>query len=291
MQSRNFRFIAIFLLCVLVVGCEVNSLNKDNAYGTSFSKEVSVEDIQKIIVNNIDGDINIRTQDSNKINITAEKLVTADSIESARSFANQVDIDVYRDGDILRIETVSPRSMSREIGEVRVDYEIEVPQVMDVKVSNTNGDVTIEDTDGDIDIGTMNGDIIVDNVSGDVEATNINGEIALSDIDGGVDANSTNGNLTISIRSATINCKAKTTDGDITLYIRHDASTQGTVRTANGRIESDFSSELPQREGILEFELGSGNGKLDIWTTNGNIKLLKIDEGTYTTRKRVKQTR
>lgn len=128
----------------------------------------------------------------------------------------------------------------------------------------------------------------VDNVSGDVEATNINGKISLSDIDGGVDANSTNGNLTISIRSSTVNCKAKTTNGDIILYIRHDASTQGTLRTANGKIESDFSSELPQREGRLEFELGSGDGKLDIWTTNGDIKLLKLDEGTYTTRKKVK---
>jgi len=288
MHQRK-RFIAVFLLCVLIVGCEVNSFNKDNAYGTSFSKKVSVEDIQKIIVNNVDGDINIRTQNSNEIGITAEKFVTANSMESARSFAYQVNINVYRDGDVLRVETVSPYSMSKEIGEVRVDYEIEVPKVMDVEVSNTNGDVTVENTDGDIDIATTNGDIIVDNVSGDVEATNINGEIALSDIDGGVDANSTNGNLTISIRSSKVNCKAKTTNGDIILYIRHDASTQGTLRTVSGKIESDFSSERPRREGRWEFELGSGDGKLDLWTTNGDIKLLKIDEGTYTSRKRVKK--
>jgi DUF4097 and DUF4098 domain-containing protein YvlB len=290
MQPRILSFIAVFLLCVLVIGCEVSILTKDNAYGTFFSKKVSVEDIQKIIINNVDGDINIRTQNSNEINITAEKLVTADSMESARSFAHQVDIDVYRDSDFLRIETAFPHSMSnKEIGEVRVDYEIEIPEVMDIEVSNTNGDVTVENTDGDIDIATTNGDIIVDNASGDVEATNINGEMALSDIDGGVDANSTNGNLTISIRSSTVNCKAKTTNGDITLYIRHDASTQGTLRTANGKIESDFSSEFPQREGRLEFELGSGDGKLDIWTTNGDIKLLKVDEYAYTTRKRVKR--
>ncbi|MBM3240101.1 DUF4097 domain-containing protein [Candidatus Poribacteria bacterium] len=288
-MHQSKRFMAVFLLCVLIVGCEVNSLNKDNAYGTSVSKKVSVEDIQKIIVNNVDGDINIRTQNSNEINITAEKLITADSMESARSFAQQVDIDVYRNGDILRIETVSPYSMSKEIGEVRVDYEIEIPLIMDVEVSNTTGDVTVEDTDGDIDIATTNGDIIVANVSGDVEATNINGEIALSDIEGEVDANSTNGDLTMSIRSATVNCQAKTTNGDIILYIKYDASTQGTLRTVNGKIESDFSIERPRREGRWELKLGSGDGKLDLWTTNGDIKLLKIDEGTYTTRKRVKK--
>jgi hypothetical protein len=289
MQSRKLSFIAVFLLCVLVIGCEVSSLTRDNAYGTFFSKKVSAEDVQKIIVNNVDGDINIRTQNSNEINITAEQLVTASSMEDARTFARQMSINVYKNGDVLRVETVFPHSMSKEIGEVRVDYEIEVPKVMDIEVSNTNGDVTVENTDGGIDIATTNGDVIVDSVSGDVEVTNINGKITLSDIDGGVDANSTNGNLTISIRSATVNCEAKTTNGDITLYIRHDASTQGTVRTANGKIESDFSSERPQREGRLEFELGSGDGKLDIWTTNGDIKLLELDEGTYTSRKRVKK--
>ena len=289
MQSKNLRFIAVLSLCVLVIGCEVNTFTKDNAYGTFFSKKVSAEDVQKIIVNNVDGDINIRTQKSNEIDITAEKLVTASSMESARSFAHQVNIDVYRDGNILRVETISPHSTSRKIGEVRVDYEIEIPQIMDVEVSNTNGDITVEDTDGDVDIATTNGDITVDNVSSDVEATNVNGKIELSDIDGGVDASSTNGNLTIIISSSTVNCKAKTTNGDITLYIKHNVSTQGTVRTANGRIESDFQSERPRREGRLEFVLGSGDGKLDIWTTNGDIKLLNIDEEIYTTRRKSKR--
>lgn len=125
MQSKKLCFIAVLILCALVIGCEVNSFVKDNAYGTPFSMRVSAEDVRKIIVNNVDGDINIRTQNSDEIEITAEKLVTANSMESARSFAQQVNINVYRDGDILRVETVSPHSMSREIGEVRVDPIIE----------------------------------------------------------------------------------------------------------------------------------------------------------------------
>ena len=289
MQSKNLPFIAILLLCVLSIGCEVNTFNKDNAYGISFSENISAGDVQKIIVNNVDGDINIRTQKSDEIEITAEKLVTASSMESAKNFAHQVNIEVYRDGDILRVETISPHSMSKNIGEVRVDYEIKIPQIIDVEVFNTNGDIKVEDTDGYVDIATTNGDIVVDNTSGDIEATNMNGDMTLSDIDGEIDASSTNGNLDISITSAKVNCKTQTTNGNITLYIRHDASTQGTVRTANGRIESDFSSERPRREGRLEFVLGSGDGKLDIWTTNGDIKLLKIDDGTYTSRKKTKK--
>jgi len=288
MQAKNLRFMLAILLCVLVIGCEVNTFNKDNAYGTFFSEKVSAEDIEKIIVNNVDGDINIQTQKRDEIDITAEKIVTASSMEVARDFAHQVNIGVYRDGNLLRIETVSPHSKSAKIGEVRVDYEIEVPQIIDVEIVNTNGDIEIEDTDGEVDIATTNGDITVDNAAGDIEVANGNGEIVLSDIDGGIDASSTNGDLVLAVISATVNCKAKTTNGDITLYMKHDVSTQGTARTANGKIESEFPSERPRREGRLEFMLGSGEGKLDIWTTNGDIELLKLDAGTYSSRKKTR---
>ncbi len=278
MKSIYLYFIPLILLCTLFIGCDVDSIIKNDTYAISFEKDISAEGVQKIIVDNVDGNIDIRIHKRNEIAINAEKHVTANTMDDARDFSRRVDVDVYREGDVLHIDTEFPHSKSRSIGEVGVDYEIRVPQKMHVEIFDTNGDVTVQDINGDVDITTTNGDINVDNISGDVETTNANGSIDLLNIDGNVDAQSTNGDLYIMIINAQVNCTARTTNGDITLYIPNNASTRGTARTTRGDIESDFPSERPRREDRLEFVLGSGNGELDLWTTNGDIELLALDK-------------
>lgn len=270
-------FPIILILALSIVSCDINNVIKNDTYATPYSTTESAKGVFKLAIDNIDGDIEIKTHRANEIKIEAEIFVTASSMEAAKDFAREVDIDVFKDDDVIHIETLFPYPKPSKIGDVGVDYFIRVPRDLDIEASNTNGDLILEDIHGNLEISTTNGDITADNVFGDVEATNANGRIDLIEIDGSVDASSTNGKLAISIVAVKVNCKARTTNGDIILYMPEDASTQGTARTSNGEIDSEFRGDHSRSRERLELMLNDGEGELDLWTTNGDIKLLTLD--------------
>ena len=267
----------IFILALSILSCDIDNVIKNDTYATPYSTTKSAKGVLMLVIDNVDGDIEIKTHRANEIKIDAEIRVTATSMEEARDFAREVDIDVFKNDDVLYIETFFPYPKPSKVGEVGVDYYIKVPRDLDIDVSNTNGDVILEDIYGNLNVSTTNGDITADNVFGDVDAINANGKIDLIEIDGGVEASSTNGNLAISIVAVKVNCQAKTTNGDIILYMLEKASTQGTARTANGEIESEFRGDRSRSKERLELMLNDGEGELELWTTNGDIKLLMID--------------
>ncbi len=267
----------IFILAFCIISCDIDNITKNDTYATPYSTTKSAQGVQELVIDNVDGDIEIKTHRNNEIEIDAEIRVTATSMEEAKDFSREVDIDISKDDDVLYIETVYPYPKPSKIGEVSVDYYIRVPSDLDIDVSNTNGDVIFEDIYGNLRISTANGDISADNIFGDVDVMNTNGKIDLIDINGSVDARNTNGNLAISIVEVKVNCQANTTNGDIILYMPENASTQGTARTTNGEIESEFHGEYSQSRKKLELMLNGGEGELELRATNGNIKLLELD--------------
>jgi len=270
----------IFILAFCIISCDIDSITKNDTYATPYSTTESAQGVRMLVIDNVDGEIEIKTHRNNEIEIDAEKHVTATSMEEAKDFSRKVDISIFRDNDVLYIETVFPHSKPSKIGEVGVDYYIKVPNDVDIDVSNTNGDVILEDIYGNLQISTTNGDISADNIFGDVEVKNANGKVDLLDIDGSVDAISANGDIAISIIAVEVNCQTTTNNGDIILYMPENASTQGTVRTANGEIESEFRGTRSRSKERLELMLNDGEGELELWTTNGDIKLLELNEAT-----------
>jgi len=276
-KMRYQIFPIILILALSIIGCDINNVIKNDTYATPYSTTKSAKGVFRLVIDNVDGDIEIKTHRANDIKIEAEIHVTASSMEAAKDFAKEVDIDVFKEDDALHVETFFPYPKPSKIGEVGVDYYIRVPKDLDIEASNTNGDIILEDIHGNLKISTTNGDITADNVFGDVDATNANGKIDLIEIDGSVDASSTNGKLAISVVAIKVNCKARTTNGDIILYMPKDASTQGTARTSNGKIESEFRGDHSRSRERLELMLNDGEGELELWTTNGDIKLLILD--------------
>src|ERR1700690_4197966 len=80
------------------------------------------------------------------------------------------DLEVSENNNIVKVESDSWNN--------KLDIEIEVPSGFDLKVSTYNdGDLSISNIQGEVELTNYNGEITAENISGSVVATTYNGEI------------------------------------------------------------------------------------------------------------------
>jgi DUF4097 and DUF4098 domain-containing protein YvlB len=150
-----------------------------------------------------------------------------------------------------------------------------------VDVQTSNGSIEVSDITGDTTLHSSNGSIRADIRKGRFGATTSNASITAHLID--ADSNpvrleSTNGHIDLTMDAAR-ELKASTSNSSITVHM--PASTQASVdaHTSNGSISTDFdvnvrSGELSKRH--LEGAIGTGGPRLELSTSNGSIKLLRM---------------
>jgi len=132
-----------------------------------------------------------------------------------------------------------------------LDLELKIPQ--DVKLK----------------IGTVNdGDVSVENVSGELEVNNVNDKITLTNISGSVVANTVNGDVTVTFK--TIDPKApmafSTLNGDVNVTLPADTKANLKLKSDNGDVFSDFDIDIDKTP-----------SKIDKTTEPGMYKIKKDD--------------
>ena len=167
--------------------------------------------------------------------------------------------------------TVSGGSPNRQI-----DVELQVPTRVSLKLSAHN-----------------DGDIVVENVEGDIETTNHNGAIRLTNIAGSVVANTHNEDVRVTLtRIATEKAMSFIShNGDVDVTLPASAKANLKMRSDNGEIFTDFDMQLrpaaaPQtttrgrgtRVEINQSIYGAINGggpEFELRSYNGNIYVRK----------------
>ena len=250
--------------------------------GEGTDTTVSVRPGTRLEVHNMGGDIIVRTWERNAVRIVAE--------HSSRDR-----VDIGYGGVVLQISASSRRGAPHA-----VDYTLTVPTAMDLNLSGTFSDVSVDGSTGRINIETVEGDVGVKggaslvtlhSVSGDVqvsgargrvEASSTNGEVVVEDVDGEVSAETTNGDVLLrGIRSDNVNAttvngdieyrgtlldngqyRLTTHNGDVTLTVPTGTNATVTVSTFSGDFESDFPVTLsgPSRQG-KRFTFTIGTGR------------------------------
>jgi DUF4097 and DUF4098 domain-containing protein YvlB len=153
------------------------------------------------------------------------------------------------------------------------DLDIEAPRDVRPVVSTVNrGDVRVEGTTGDFDIG------------------NVNGRIDIVDIAGSGDIHTVNGPITARfVKNPAGPTSFKSVNGALDVYFQPDFSADLRFKTLNGQIYSDFevtASLLPtgaaerhdgkfvyRSNGLKAARAGQGGPELTFNTLNGNIRL------------------
>jgi DUF4097 and DUF4098 domain-containing protein YvlB len=164
-------------------------------------------------VDNTNGSIDIDSWDRETLDVSGEKYA------SSRNELDLVKIDVEVSGDVARVKVIHPTGF---LGSYGAKLVIRVPKttVLD-RVKTTNGGVTVEDLEGNGNVGTTNGSLRLERVNGDYEVESTNGSLDLNECRGMVRAQTTNGSIHGRLAGGAV--EAGTTNGSIELTLLHVA--------------------------------------------------------------------
>jgi DUF4097 and DUF4098 domain-containing protein YvlB len=131
----------------------------------------------------------------------------------------------------------------------RMKVEVEVPVGFDVKASSYN-----------------DGDIFVENIQGEVEITSYNGEIEAHKISGSVVASTYNGEIKVTFDKVTegVPMSYSTYNGDIDITYPANLKATFKMKTGQGEILSGFDMTLIKTGPIQKKDSGSGTYKVTV---------------------------
>jgi len=215
-----------------------------------------------------------------------ERKVVADTQEQINAGKTEVKLDTKQTGDTLtfyvdtpgRCNCDSSRNSVHEHAHrhyhVTYDFDIKVPAAMALEIGTVNeGDVRIENTTGDFDIGNVNGAIEMREVAGSGLVHTVNGKIT-----------------TLFTKNPSKPTSFKTVNGTIEASFRPGLAADVRIKTFNGSAYTDFeSTALAQDTPVVEhgggkfkfrsdrftaLRIGSGGPELKFDTLNGSIRII-----------------
>ena len=186
-------------------------LNYANEYQYTKSYTEDANDLEKIVIDNDGGNIEINATDRDDIKIDSVIYVsTYQTIDDIKVFADDIITFNRNKEKTLRIGTKNERN---NYSQVYVDYTIEIPKNLQVSIKNENGNVYVYDLNkkteivscySNILVKNINDEVYIENKYGNVEVNTVNGNTEISNEDGDVNVKKIGGNLDINNRYGNI---------------------------------------------------------------------------------------
>jgi DUF4097 and DUF4098 domain-containing protein YvlB len=218
--------------------------------------------------------------------LVAEKTIDAESQDRLDAARREVKLDIARSGDTLTLFVDGPfrchcgdgRFGVHDHGHsgytVNYDFELKVPAATILRLATVNhGQIRVENTSGDFDLGNVNGGIELTEVTGSGPVHTVNGKITA-----------------LFARNPTGSSSFKTINGGIEASFRPNLSADVHVKTFNGSAYTDFAvASLPRttaaperRDGKFIYRadsftgmrIGNGGPEFKFDTLNGSIRII-----------------
>jgi hypothetical protein len=199
----------------------------------------------------------------------------------------EVTLDITLQADALKLYVNGPfccdchdcgRSRDDEGYVVKMDFQVQVPRDIDIKVKTVN--------EGRVSVRDINGSFLVRNVNGDIQMHNIAGSGT---------ARTVNGPVKVSFRQNPREASGfETVNGNVELQFARDLSADFRFKTFNGGIYSDFPVRALPVQGMQEEHHGtkvifradrytgarvnSGGTQIKVENLNGDIRILENHE-------------
>lgn len=147
-------------------------------------------------------------------------------------------------------------------------------------VRTVTGNITLDGVTGKVEADTVSGDMEAQGLHGSVGFRSVSGDLTLAD--GSVDklaVKTLSGKITADLAPRCgAALRVATLSGGITIRLPADTSARVDLRSATGRVRSDFTGlRTPDRPGVnsLTGTLGDGSGRLSVTTMSGQVTLLE----------------
>lgn len=310
-MRRRMTILAVAAALSFLAGCDFEDFGSSERYTADFHHTYPLKSGGRISVENFNGSIEISGWDQDSVDISGVKYAATTELRDAI----KIDIVTTGDTIHIRTVRPSERrgnmgakyvikaprrtELERIIssnGPIRVT-EIDGParlrssngaiRVMNVRgnveIQTSNGGIDIQDLEGGANLKTSNGRIRADAVRGSLEATTSNGSInahlAKSDSGRPIKLESSNGSIDLTLDQMNRNdVYASTSNSGITLHMPPSMGARVKAHTSNSSISSDFEVQMQGAisKHNLEGTIGGGGPLLDLSTSNGSIRLVKM---------------
>ena len=273
-------------------------------FGSDYEYDVNLTQssrgVNRIVLDNLHGNLSLKGQDSGDVQITGRKTVRAYNQTDADRANQRTQVRLERQGDSLVVRTDDDTG-SRLI-QVSADLDISLPRGVSVESRGRNGDLTIDEIDGPFEISggrgdvrlshivkdakidsTRGGDIHVTDSPGAVELEGRGGDIQIENIAGGVTVNGEfSGTLEFRNLAKPLRFTSQRTEF-------HAEAIPGSVTIDLGDINlQDVTGPVRFRTGTRDIKANDVTGGLDLMVDRGDIEitatklpLSKIDARTH----------
>ncbi len=309
---KPFLFPAVLAISLLLSGCDIEEFGNSDRFQTNFHYNYPLQPGGRINIENFNGSVEITGWDQNTVDISGVKYAATEAMRDAIKIdvtpsADSIYIRTIRPSDRLgnmgaRYVLKVPRKVQLERigntnGAVRAsdiqgaahlrttNGEIHVARFEGgLDATTTNGSIDVEDVNGGVNLHTSNGRVRADAIrGGPFEAVTSNGGISLhlpaSPSGSPLKLTTSNGSIDLTLDSVpTSDIRASSTNGPITLHLPAATSARVRAVTTNSSITTDFTTSMQGEvtKHHLEGTIGQGGPLLDISTSNGNVRLLKM---------------
>ena len=222
------------------------------------------------------GSIAVSGAETEQCSLTATITGRAPNDEDARKIVEKTQVTLESSGDKLNAKIKKPYLHRRQ--SVCVDLEVTVPVKTSLDLATHNGNLKIENINGEIDGVTHNGGVVLAQCTGNLELETHNGSLNGREISGDLQLLTHNGKILAAYsQSAPPVCDASiiTHNGSVDFTAPLNFSAAVTASTYNGSITTDLplmiTGSFSGRK--LTGTIGDGQGNLHLETHNGSINI------------------
>lgn len=271
MQLMTTRRIAILAMAVALCAPSL-SRAQERSERAAFTWEGRIREGRWIMIRNMNGPVEVTRGTSDKVEVTAARHTRRGDpdyvrFEVKKFGANSEDVLVCALwGENSSCDERSYRSRNdyrgrRNPNEVSVEFTVRVPKGVKVAAFSTNGEISVDGVDSEVDAGTVNGGVLVRSTGGPVSANTVNGSVR---------AVMGRFNLDTDLSFSSVN-------GTVIAEFADELNADVELSTVNGRFLTDFpvtiSGRIDPRR--LRATLGKGGPRIRLNTVNGNVELRK----------------
>lgn len=259
----------------LIVGCSSVSF-PSGSYSNSSSVEVVSTGAMAVDVQSRNGSVVVQTDETATV-ATVEFDINTSGDTDAHAKARYEDVVVSAkevDG-VLQVRVVFPEPV---LGNDGASVIVTLPELTDVGVRTSNGDVEVIGVNGNISLTTSNGAVALLESEGSAVIASSNGEVTARDFAGALEVVTSNAEIVVTL--SPVSAEAiflQTSNSDIQLTVGESFIGEIMGSTSNGRVEvSDSTSRASQIvSGSSRGSVSLGEGKTSrLATSNGSIAII-----------------
>ncbi len=314
MQSGLFRSVGVAGILVVFAGCDLVELATPARFHEDFDYSYPLASGGRLAVENTNGSIEVAAWDQETVRIEGTKfasskelldlleidVVPAEDFLQIRTvkpsgrwgaagarYRIHVPAAVAVDPLITTNGSVSVKGVTGPVRARTSNGRVEIEKVAGaVEVRTSNGSITCTEIDGDAKLTTSNGAIRVTGLKGRLRARTSNGSVKARLVPGPgvepIEVRTSNGSVTLVLeRAPASDVIVATSNASITVYAPESLKAQLRLKSTNATVSTDFdvAASGEHSKHRLEGAVNGGGPLVQLTTTNGTIRLLKLKPG------------